>query len=68
MAKSGLGFEELALVDQVGGDAVAQPVQGRGLDARCFAEPSNSVGQRTGGEVAGSGRIGGEQPVPDALA
>lgn len=66
MAEPSLSFEELALVDQVSGHVVAEPVEGRGLDARGFPEPADPVGQGTDVEVVGTGRVSGEQPVPSA--
>ena len=46
VAEPGLGLEELAVSDQVGGDAVPEPVQRRVRQAGTLSEPGEPVGQQ----------------------
>lgn len=45
MAETGLGLEQLALVDEVGGDAMAETVQGRVGDTSGAAQAAELVRQ-----------------------
>ena len=63
MTKAGRGFEELALVDEVGGHAVAQAVKRRLVDAGGPPETGETVAQGAGGQVGDPLRAWREQPV-----
>jgi hypothetical protein len=63
VAEAGLGLEQPPLVDQVGGHAVAQAVQGRMLHARGRPEAGEPMGQGVSCQVGRPSWRRAEQPV-----
>ena len=63
MAETGLSLEQLALLHQVGGDAVAEPVQSWVLHAGRTTETTELVAERVRGHEGLPSRSRGEQPV-----
>jgi hypothetical protein len=63
MAEAGLRLEELALIDELGGHAVAEAVKGGLVDACGSAETGQAVAQGVGAQMCAPLRPRREEPV-----
>jgi hypothetical protein len=63
-----LGLEDLAAVDKERGDAVSEPVQGRGGEVCFVADGAEAVVEHADREPPLMGNVGGENPRSESAA
>lgn len=68
MTEAGLGLEELALVDEVCSDAMAETVESRAGDTGGAAQATELVSQGIRAQVGLPGRRRRKQPLADRVA